>query len=720
MADPQFKTAKDLVMTLQRAKGDPEKSDWGRAIFLIGAGCSRSAGIPLGSEIAKCCVKRLAHVYSNGTLTFATANEFIPVEAEAGETDAKNALRLLADKHEAFKPWKDTKPDWGRIYNEVFENDFKAPPEQRQIISAAVKCCHAQVNWAHLCLGELVRRGYVHTVLTTNFDQLVLQGILRTGVLPVIADGIESLNRISSQPQLPQVVHIHGSMHTYNPRNSRTAVVETQSDLGLQGSMYTLLKDANVLVVLGYAGGEEGVMQLLIQAAEKLPDTVIYWAIRGQDINVESKYMRNLLGKGRNKYIIPDCDADKLFAEIMAGLGIGVPQWIQDPVKQLEGQADTIADNSNSDVQKLIISYRQTIQELRTSAGRKPLSIEVQRAAVAALRLEGKHKEALDMLNTFGKVDDPDLLKMWVGSSLEFGVISDEPFWLEESVRVCRLFLSKFTKADQPDLWAMAQNKLGTALRNLGRREKGTTRLEEATAAHRAALEVYTFERAPFDWAMTQDNLGDTLTDLGKREAGGTRLEQAVVAYRAALQVYTRQQFSMNWSLTQNSLGDALVALGLREQGTARLGEGVAAFRAALEVQTRERIPTSWAMTQNSLGNVLQSLGEREEGTTRLEEAVAAHRAALEVLTRERLPLGWAFTQTNLGNALRILGEREEGATRLEEAVVAYRAALEVYRQAKREDFIGSVTRYLQIAEEKLNDRQEKFAQTKQQEPPTA
>jgi polyphosphate kinase len=141
--------------------------------------------------------------------------------------------------------------------------------------------------------------------LTTNFDQLVLQGILRTDLLPVVADGIESLNRISSRPALPQVVHLHGSMHTYDPRNSRTAVVETKDDLGLQSAMFELLRDADLIVVAGYAGGEEGVMQLLTKAAQGLPNAVIYWAIRGQDIAAESKYVRDLLNTHRHKYVIP-------------------------------------------------------------------------------------------------------------------------------------------------------------------------------------------------------------------------------------------------------------------------------------------------------------------------------------------------------------------------------------------------------------------------------
>jgi hypothetical protein len=42
---------------------------------------------------------------------------------------------------------------------------------------------------------------------------------------------------------------------------------------------------------------------------------------------------------------------------------------------------------------------------------------------------------------------------------------------------------------------------LGVALETLGKREKGTERLEEAVRACRAALEVRTHKLLPLDWA---------------------------------------------------------------------------------------------------------------------------------------------------------------------------------------------------------------------------
>ena len=277
---------------------------------------------------------------------------------------------------------------------------------------------------------------------------------------------------------------------------------------------------------------------------------------------------------------------------------------------------------------------------------------------------------------------------------------------LEEAVEAYRLALQERTREEFSLDWATTQNNLGAALQTLGERESGTARLEEAVEAYRLALQERTRERVPLDWAATQSNLGNALWRLGERARGTARLKEAVEAYHAALEVRTRERVPLDWAETQNNLGNALQTLGLWERGTARLKEAVEAYRAALEVRTREQVPLDWAQTQNNLGLALWGLGERESGTARLEEAIAAYRLALQERTREQVPLDWAGTQNNLGLTLWRLAERESGAARLEEAVATYHAALEE-RTRERVPLDWAVTQNnLGIALEMLGGRE--------------
>jgi len=223
---PRIREVGEIVQAIQRARGHEGDIEWGGVTFLIGAGCSKSAGVPLSEEIARECTVELAHNYSNRERDF----------------DKSDDALIWLKEHEYF----DSGIEWTSVYGELFERHLTDPSEQRKIVRRATEAATG-INWAHLCLGELVRARCVHTVLTTNFDQLVLDGIVRTGIIPVVADGIEALNRIDGRPTHPQVVHLHGSRHTYHPRNSRAAVDETSRSQSVVRTLSDLLRSSTAL-----------------------------------------------------------------------------------------------------------------------------------------------------------------------------------------------------------------------------------------------------------------------------------------------------------------------------------------------------------------------------------------------------------------------------------------------------------------------------------------
>jgi hypothetical protein len=324
-------------------------------MFLIGAGCSLSAGVPLAAEVAMRAIIGLAETYGLDGLASKSASQ---------TTRANAALRALVDAERVPAKFfhTDDTPRWGELYSYIFSEHIKHPNEQRALISRLVTTEAFDLNWAHACLGELVKKQYVHTVLTTNFDQLVLKGIIRTGIVPVVADGLESLSRISPTPQWPQVVHLHGSMHTYEIRNSYAALRETEDHLGLQRMMHSILKETTVLVVVGYSGGEEGIMSLLQEAADSLPRMVVYWIAYESDYAGLSQRARDFLERGEYKFFILDQKADDFFNMLLGELGVGPPNWIKNPLEVLTTQAQIkYSDITSDDVAGLIKSYVERI-----------------------------------------------------------------------------------------------------------------------------------------------------------------------------------------------------------------------------------------------------------------------------------------------------------------------------------------------------------------------
>jgi tetratricopeptide (TPR) repeat protein len=681
--EPRIGNVSEVASAVRLAAAQ-DKSALGRTVFLVGAGCSKSAGIPLVPQMANELVVKLATALQG------------PASALSGPESAYRWLlqsRKISDCRIGEQP-KDgaadhREIDWSRVYDALFAEHYNTPDDAREIFSQFVESADGRINWAHLCLGELAKQRLVSTVITTNFDQLVLAGLVRSGVLPVVCDGIESLTRIRGAPRHPQLIELHGSRHTYRLRNAPEELAALLSDAQAIAAIESLFQELRVFVVVGYGGREAGVMDLLINAARHFTDKRLFWVLHGSDPAALSDRARDLLATSRNSALLIGQDADSFFLHLLRELNVGAPETIREPLFLPQLHAVQLAQHDAAQISEArtigvtIERHRSEIAAMAEALDRhrkKQTATEAALAKARELRLAGKLVDALKVLQVAAKRSKN--IALWreiAGVADEIGGISPERKPLEMAVDACRQVIKLMEKEDRKVgslLWAMVQDRFGNALRTLGERESGPERLVEAVAAYREALKERTRERVPADWAVTQNNLGNALAILGQRESGTTRLKEAVAAFGEALKERTRERAPLDWATTQNNLGNALRTLGDREGDTARLEEAVTAYREALKERTRERVPLRWATTQSNLGVALRSLGEGESGTARLEEAVAAYHEALKERTRERAPLDWATTQNNLGNALAVLGGRESDTARFEEAVAAYRNAL--------------------------------------------
>jgi hypothetical protein len=167
LIEPVVTTVEHLADALVLAKPDPEKPSGGPggAVFLIGAGCSVTAGIKPASEVAKYCATKLAYKLSGGAFT--------------GDDSGAALAWLMQKKKVELKPSMTPKEDgshWGGLYSYFFEAHFQSANMQRELINEIIDLGCDKLNWAHACLGELVHLGYAHTVLTTTLTNLSCKG----------------------------------------------------------------------------------------------------------------------------------------------------------------------------------------------------------------------------------------------------------------------------------------------------------------------------------------------------------------------------------------------------------------------------------------------------------------------------------------------------------------------------------------------------------------
>ena len=583
-ADLRLATVADIATSMRFAR-DPDGPRLGTTIFLIGAGCSVSAGIPGASVIAKRMVRDVSHHL--GTC--------------APGLDADGCYRSLA---EAGKLGDCGMPaggiDWYRVYDEMFKTHYVDPNDARALFGRLMIEARGGINWAHLCLGELVAQRFISTVLTTNFDQLALTGMVRAGVIPVVCDALDSLNRITGTPGHPQLVELHGSRHTYQLRNAPDEVEEVRNDHQASGTILELLRHATVFVAIGYGGRENGVMDLLVRSVTSLRNKRLYWINHSANPAAISPKVRAFLATSSNSRLVPGQDADGFFLELSQALGVGAPSAIARPLETL---ARLIADVSrhpvsNPDIQAEIAAARvrlDRLQELDSGPeARDPVAELATR--IRELRLAGKNAEAYrlaadSVVSAVPSATDRPIVEEAASAALDYGLVATEPEPLANAVRWLRHLLD--TALGQDPARARLAIDLGEALWRSAGRDPGRTGLEDAlTYLRRMTVEIDR-KTAPLDWAALQNNLGNALKTLGERESGTARLDEAVAAYRAALDERTRDRVPRNWAATQYNLANVLATLAERMKDRTRMTEAIASMRDAAEVYRQGNV-TYW------------------------------------------------------------------------------------------------------------------------------
>ncbi len=350
-------TVKNIADAMRRDFGISNRSNSiARTVILIGAGCSRSAGIPLAAEIAQDLCVRLAYDYGvikNGS---PTPEDAINSLIERGYFKAEEVINSDVENVGSI--------DWPLVYDTIFSRHYCTPKEIRRIFTNIFENTGGRINWTHVCIGELVRLGYISTVITTNFDQLALEGMAKAGRLPVVAEGLESLNRITGESRTPQLLQIHGSLNTYYLRNSIDDTNQVASDLGARHAIDEILRTAKQFIVIGYNGREEGLMRLLIDAARRHPDTRISWVQYSENIKDISKLAQSLLDTSRFSEVLLGQDSDEFFRILLEELEISAPQFLTDPLFTARELTDNLLFSENEKIRDIISEHQRRVYDI--------------------------------------------------------------------------------------------------------------------------------------------------------------------------------------------------------------------------------------------------------------------------------------------------------------------------------------------------------------------
>ena len=119
----------------------------------------------------------------------------------------------------------------------------------------------ANFRLAHLLLGEGMTIPFTNLVVTTNFDNFLSRALSLFGKEHVLCDSPSTAARlVPSNPDLLQIVHVHGSYQFYDIKNlsgevEENAALSDETIATMAALLDWILRDKSPVVV-GYGGSE--------------------------------------------------------------------------------------------------------------------------------------------------------------------------------------------------------------------------------------------------------------------------------------------------------------------------------------------------------------------------------------------------------------------------------------------------------------------------------
>jgi len=342
----------DLLEDLKKAKERKEK-----CCLLIGAGCSQKAGIPLASEF----------------------------------------IQII----------KDTYP---KAYDRASEKTYTAcmyqlpVAERRRLIAKYID--QAKINWAHLCMAQLIKMGYIDRVLTTNFDPLVIRACALLNEFPAVYDFAASQEFKPGFIPDKSVFYLHGQYTGF-------LLLNTNEEFNkLSQSIEPIFKDScdkRLWIVVGYSGENDPVFNHLTKI--ECFDENLYW-IGFKKENPTLHVEKNLLqDTNKHAYYLRGYDADDFFITLAQKLAC-FPEFVDKPFSHLKQALQQIAPfplaRQKNEIDATKMPLEKVEKAIKDIENDEPPSSDLARYAESLL-MSGQLKELIKMEDHLDVIESPEL-----------------------------------------------------------------------------------------------------------------------------------------------------------------------------------------------------------------------------------------------------------------------------------------------------------------------
>lgn len=252
--------------------------------LLLGSGVSRSAGIPTGWEVVLDLIRKLAQI--------------------KGEDCGDDPAAWYRDNF-------GEDPDYGKLLDYIAHS----PAERSSLLRSYFEPSEEEREQglklpteAHRAIAELVAKGYVRAIITTNFDRLLERAVEAAGVVPTVVitpDAVEGAMPLTHTDCT--IIKVHGDY--LDTRIKNTPAELSQYDERMNRLLDRVF-DEYGLVVCGWSAEWDTALRAALERCSSHRFTT-FWAARG-----EPKEAAQRLINLRRAEVIRIRDADSFFQEL--------------------------------------------------------------------------------------------------------------------------------------------------------------------------------------------------------------------------------------------------------------------------------------------------------------------------------------------------------------------------------------------------------------------
>ena len=576
-------TVKDIAKTLKDSKkqGTP-------VIVFTGAGCSKSAGMPLASELISEINKK-----------------------------HKGNLKSLSDQE---------KKDYGLCMSKL------TPHEQKTLIEKHIT--KAKINWAHIALGSLLKNGYLGKVLTFNFDNILNRACSLDNFFPPIYDlKVLSKEYFSAIPN-QSIVHLHGQWSGFDLANSSDST-EKQAE-NLKHYIKETINTSPTMFI-GYSGGADAFFQLVEE--NFIGQHRLYWIDYGKEPNSNVKKFIEVNPNHRN--FIGEQDADKFLLELAIELKCFPTELFKDPIKHLKEICEYVNNFPLNTSESEIDVLEDTKKTLEIADKTKP--------AITTIKLaELLHAKKFETI--INQVKNLDLMIKPISKIVASAYLGKALIFLTKDERQFQIHFDKAISL-KPDFYQayadvgtklISSNKIDAlikakdffencftinpkikddtiighyaiALSKLARIREDKSLFEKAFVQYENALKIQP------EHTNNLGNYGNALSDLAKIKQDESLFEKAFVQYENALIIQPEHADHLG------NYGIALSELAKIKQDESLFEKAFVQYESALIIQPAH------VDHLGNYGSALSELAKIKQDESLFEKAFVQHESALKI-----------------------------------------------------------------------------------------